>query len=172
MQIGRIVALVGAALGVVGLAMPGATSDGEPLMADLSAALAQQGQEFPDGISTIWGGLATWAQVLVVVALVTVVAVALLPPLKAAPNRYGALTTAVFGVLLLAYAVVKYFEAVDDADTLEEGFAGLAQLGLVPEAFTVSVGVGFFVIFLGTALVAAGGVLEFMGADKGAAEAA
>ena len=162
MHYGRIVALVGVVLGVVGLAMPALTSDGEEAMPAINAA----NPDFPDGIPTIWGGLDTWAQVLVVIVLVVVVGLALWPPMKKPEDRISALATTVLGVVFLAYAVVKYLDTVDDADAVEAGFAQAFQAGAIPAAFTVSVGVGFIVVFIGTGLVAIGGLLGFMASNK------
>ena len=162
MHYGRIAALIGVALGIVGLAMPGLTSDGEEAM----PAINQANPDFPDGIPTIWGGLDGWVQVLVVIVLVVVVALAFRPPLKRPEDRISALTTTVLGVVFLAYAVVKYLDTVDDADAVEAGFAQAFELGLIPAAFTASAGVGFIVVFIGTGLVAIGGLLGFMAATK------
>jgi len=79
-------------------------------------------------------------------------------------DRNSAMTTAVIGVALVAYAIIKYLDAGDKADTLEGGFAQAAGAGTPGvEAWTVSPSVGFFVLMLGTVLVAAAGVLSMMG---------
>ena len=92
----RIWTLIGVVLGVAALFTKGATSDGEELLPALS-----QGGEFPDGISTIWGGLDTWVQVVVVIAIIVVVAFALIPPLNLVETVPYALTTTLIGVALL-----------------------------------------------------------------------
>lgn len=161
MHIGRILALVGVVLGIGGLVMKGATSDAEELLPDLS-----QVAPVPDGISTIWGGLETWAQVVVVIAIIVVIVLAVRPPIKQPEDRISSLGTAVIGVGLLAYAIVKLMEASDDVDALEAGLAALAEAGAIPVAFTVDVGVGFYVLILGTALVAIGGVLGLIGSSS------
>ena len=71
--------------------------------------------------------------------------------------------TIVLGVALMVYAIVKLSEAQDDASALQDAFAQAAAGGAVPQAFTVSTGVGFTVVIIGTALVAIGGVLGLMG---------
>ncbi|MGB5731848.1 MAG: hypothetical protein WBN24_09565, partial [Acidimicrobiia bacterium] len=109
----RIWTLVGVLLGVAALFTKGATSDGEDLLPALS-----EGGEFPDGISTIWGGLDTWVQVVVVIAIIAVVAFALMPPLNLVEKVPYALTTTLIGVALLIYAIIKFMEANDDASTL------------------------------------------------------
>ena len=53
----RLFALVGAGIGVMSLFLEALTTGGEGLLPTLS----QMSDAFPDGIATIWGGLATWA---------------------------------------------------------------------------------------------------------------
>ncbi len=165
MHIGRIVAIVGALIGVVGLFFKGATSDGESLL----PALNQANPAFPDGLPTVWGGLDTLAQVLVVIAIVAVIGLAVRPPIRVAQDRNAALVTSVLGVALMVYAIVKLIEARDDASALQGAFAEAAAGGAVPQAFTVSTGAGFLVVIIGTALVAVGGVLGLMGQSNQAA---
>jgi hypothetical protein len=157
----RIWTLLGVVLGVAALFMKGATTDGEELLPALS-----QGGEFPDGISTIWGGLDPWVQVVVVIAIIAVVAFALMPPLKAVETLPYALITTLIGVALLVYAIVKFVEAGDDASTLEAGFAQAAAAGAIPAAFTVTVGNGFYILMAGTAMVAIGGLVMMIMKDN------
>ena len=164
MHVSRIVAALGVVIGVIGLFMKSLTTDGEGLLGDL----AQANPAFPDGIPTIWGGLDTWAQVVVVIAIVVVVALVLRPPTAAPFDRMGAMVVAVIGLGLTIYAIVKFMEAGDSADTLQAGFAEAAAGGALPEAFSVSTGVGFFVLMAGTVLVLIGGLLAMrgMGGDR------
>jgi hypothetical protein len=161
----RIWTLLGVVLGVAALFMKGATTDGEELLPALS-----QGGDFPDGISTIWGGLDTWVQVVVVIAIIAVVVFALMPPLKMVEKLPYALTTTLIGVALLVYAIVKFVEAGDDASTLEAGFAQAAAAGAIPAAFTVTVGNGFYILMAGTAMVAIGGLVMMIMKDNPAAD--
>ncbi|MCP4307143.1 MAG: hypothetical protein GY788_20190 [bacterium] len=66
------------------------------------------------------------------------------------------------GVALLAYAVIKYLDAGDKADTLAGAFGQAAEGGLIPAAFEVATGIGFFVLIVGTVLVTFGGAMGFM----------
>jgi len=157
----RVWTLFGVVLGVIALFMKGATTDGEELLPALS-----QGGDFPDGISTIWGGLDTWVQVVVVIAILVVVAFALMPSLTAVEKVPYALTTTLIGVALLVYAIVKFVEAGDDASTLEAGFAQAAAAGAIPAAFTVTVGNGFYLLMAGTAMVALGGLVMMIMKDN------
>ena len=165
----RVWTLFGVILGVVALFMKGATTDGEELL----PALAESGAAFPDGIPTIWGGLDTWVQVVVVIAIFAVVALAIMPPIDTPEKKPFALTTTVIGVALLVYAIVKFVEARDDASTLQDGFAEAAAAGAIPAAFTVSAGWGFYLLIAGTAMVAIGGLAMLMGvgSEDDAAEA-
>jgi hypothetical protein len=164
----RIWTLVGVVLGVAALFTKGATTDGEELL----PALNESGAAFPDGISTIWGGLDTWVQVLVGIAIVVVVVFAFMPPLNLVEKVPYALTTTLIGVALLIYAIIKYLEASDDASALQDGFAEAAAGGAIPAAFEVSVGWGFYVLMAGTAMVAIGGLVMLINRDSGTGAAA
>ncbi len=74
-----------------------------------------------------------------------------------AMDRNSSLTVAVIGAALLVYSVVKLFEARDEAANLEAAFAQAAAGGLIPVAFGVATGIGFFILVVGTVLVIAGG---------------
>ncbi len=154
MHTGRLFALAGVVIGIIGLFLKSLSSAGESLL----PALAQANPAFPDGIPTIWGGLDTWAQWVLVVLIVVVVVLALLGVRSAAMDRNSSAVTAVIGVALLAYVIVKYLDALDSADSIQAGMAQAAAGGLIPEAYTVSVGIGFLILAVGTVLVIAGGL--------------
>ncbi|MFC2177160.1 hypothetical protein ACFLRH_01955 [Actinomycetota bacterium] len=159
MHLHRLMALAGAVIGIVGLFFSGLSTDGEGVL----EALSQQSADFPDGIPTIWGGLDGWAQVVLVILIIVTVALAVMPDRLLTYDRTGAGITAVIGVALLAYALVKYLDAGDSADTLEAGFAQAAAAG-VPgvQAWTVSPSIGFFVLMIGTILVLAAGAMSLV----------
>lgn len=161
MHTGRLLALAGVIVGIIGLFLKALTSAGEGLL----PALHQADPSFPDGFPTIWGGLATWAQIVLVVLIVAVVALALLGVRSAAMSRSSSLVTAVIGVALLAYAIVKYLDALDSADAIQAGMAKAAAGGMIPEAYTVSAGIGFLILIVGTVLMIAGG-LSGLRSDK------
>ena len=163
MHLHRLTALAGVVIGVIGLFFGALVTDGGAAL----PALSQQSDSFPDGIPTIWGGLATWAQVVLVILIVIAVMLALRGDRSAAFDRMSGLETAVIGVALLAYALVKWLDASDSADTLEAGFSQAAGLG-VPgvEAWSVSVSIGFFILMLGTILVAIGGVMSLASSEE------
>ena len=154
----RLIALVGVVIGVVGLFMKSLTTDGEALLPDLNAA----SDSFPDGIPTIWGGLDAWAQVVLVILILVVVFLCVRPDMVKGMDRSSSMIVAVIGVALLAYAVVKYLDAGDKADALAGAFGQAAEAGLIPTAFEVSTGIGFFVLIVGTVLVTFGGAMGFM----------
>ena len=164
----RIWTLFGVVLGVAALFTKGATTDAEELL----PALSQADPNFPDGIPTIWGGLDTWVQVVVVIAIIAVVVFAFMPPLTSVEAMPYALATTIIGVALLVYAIIKFLEAGDDAEILQGGLAKAAEAGALPAAFTVSVGAGFYVLMAGTAMVALGGLIMLItrsDADEAAA---
>ena len=159
MHLHRLTALTGVVIGVVGLFFSGLSTEGEAAL----PALSSQSDSFPDGIPTIWGGLDGWAQVLLVILIIAVVAIAFMPERTETYDRNMAMVTSVIGVALLAYAIVKALDASDSADTLQAGFAQAAAAG-VPGvvAWGVSVNVGFFVLMLGTVVVALGGAMSLL----------
>ena len=69
------------------------------------------------------------------------------------------------GVALLAYAVVKFVDAGDKAENLAAAFGQAAGAGAIPEAFSVSRGVGFLVLIVGTVLVTFAGAMGFVGTN-------
>jgi hypothetical protein len=159
MHTGRLFVLAGVIVGIIGLFMKSLRTAGESVLPTLHGA----DPSFPGGIPTIWGGLATWAQIVLVILLVVVVALAFMGTLSKAMGKNASLTTAVIGVALLAYVVFKMFDAFDSADTLEAGFAQAAGGGAIQTAYTVSAGFGFFVLLVGTVLVIAGGLSGMRG---------
>lgn len=150
-------ALTGVLVGIIGLFFSSLKTDGVTLLPALSA----QSDSFPDGIPTVWGGLAGWAQIALIILIIVTVALALMGIRSETYDKTGAGITAVIGLALLAYAFVKYLDAVDSADNLEAGFAQAAAGG-VPgvQAWVVAPNVGFFVLMVGTVLVIAAGGLS------------
>ena len=92
------------------------------------------------------------------IIIIAVVFMALYGARAAAMDRNSSMITAVLGAALLAYAVVKLLEANDEADTLAAGFGQAFAGGMIPEAYSVGAGVGFFILIVGTVLVVAGGL--------------
>ena len=152
----RLFALVGVGIGIMGLFVKSLNTAGEGLLPTLS-----QTGDFPDGIPTIWGGLATWAQVLLIILIVVVVAIALRPPHERPLDRTSGSVVAVIGLAVMGYAVVRWADAADKADVLEAGFLRAAQADVIPAAYSVAPSTGFVVLLVGTALVVFGGVLGF-----------
>lgn len=166
MHFRRVMALAGVVIGIIGLFMKSLITDGESEMESLSAALAQQDIKFPKGIPTIWGGLAGWAQVVVVIAIVAVVFLCFRPDIAKPFNRMDSMIIAVIGVALLAYSVYKFMDAGDTATNLAARFAQMADSGLPTSAHEVSRGIGFFILILGTVLVTAAGALGLASSDE------
>ncbi|MBA2338265.1 MAG: hypothetical protein H0V96_11000 [Acidimicrobiia bacterium] len=155
MHIGRVVALLGVVIGVIGLFLKALTSPGESVL----EALSESVETMPAGLPTIWGGLDTWAQVAVVVAILIVLALVFQPPRDQSFTKAGAGIVTLIGVALTAYAVTKWLEAGDNADALSAGFEQVFDAGGIPEAFDVATGPGFIVLIVGTLLVTIGGLL-------------
>ena len=66
------------------------------------------------------------------------------------------------GFALLVYAIIKWADASDSADTLTNAFGQAAAGGLIPTAFDVNPGPGFIVLTLGTIVVQVGAILALM----------
>ena len=106
------------------------------------------------------------------IASIAVVAFAFVPPLTSVEAMPYALGMTIIGVALLVYAIIKYFEASDDAEILQGGLAKAVEGGMIPAAFTVSVGAGLYALMAGTAMVAIGGLVMLItksDADEAAA---
>lgn len=159
----RLLAIVGVVVGIVGLFLTSLNTDGE----DLLPALNQANPDFPDGIPTIWGGLDAWAQVALVVLILVVLALALRPVIQEVMHRTSGVIVIVIGLALFAYAIVKWLDASDKADSLQEAFAAAAGAGAIPAAFEVSTApLGYLLLLGGTAVVALAGVLAVRSADS------
>ncbi len=159
----RAMALLGATVGVIGLFVKAVSSDAEGLM----PGLAQAVPDFPDGLPTIWGGLDTWAQVVLVVLIAVVVVIALRPPRKDPLDRNSGIALTVIGAALFVYAIVKWLDASDAASNLTDSFAQLAEAGVVPAAFTASANpIGFVLLLAGTLVVAATGIQAMMASQQ------
>jgi len=163
MHYGRIVALVGVVIGAVGLLIKKASSDGEAALAQLSQA--PDSKFPPDLAESTWTALyndTAWAAIVLALAAFVVIIVALAPPLADPMNRLFGLIATVMGVIMLLVGIFATLGAMDDADTLEAGFAQAAAAGVLPVAFAVSIGFGWYLLAIGGAIVGIGGVLSLM----------
>ncbi len=163
MHYGRIVALVGVVVGAAGLFIKKASSEGEGALAQLSQL---PDSPFPSDLventgSALYNDTA-WAAIVFGIAAVIAIVVALMPPLGEPMKRLYGLTATVMGVVMLLIGIFATLGAMDDADTLTAGFAQAAAAGAIPVAFTVSIGFGWYLLALGGAIVAIGGVLSLM----------
>ncbi len=93
------------------------------------------------------------------ILIATVVFISFRPPHEKAPDRTSAGIVAVIGLAVMAYAVVRWADAVDKADALEGAFLQAAQADIIPAAYTVAPSVGFVVLLVGTVLVLFAGVV-------------
>ena len=156
----RLFALVGVGIGIMALFLKALTTAGEGLLPTLSQTGA-----FPDGIPTIWGGLATWAQVLLVIVIIAVIGLALRPRHEDPFDRTSGGIVAVLGITTLGYAVTEWADAFDKADVLEAGFLQMARQGVIDVVYSVAPSTGFVILLVGTALIVFGGVLGFRTGD-------
>ncbi|MGI9643389.1 MAG: hypothetical protein ACR2N9_11490 [Acidimicrobiia bacterium] len=162
MHYGRILALVGVVLAIVGFLMQSASSSAADLMPTLNEAT---GGQIPVGFDNTWTALyndTAWAAVVFGLAMVGAAIVAFIPPLPKPMARIYGLTAAVLGVLMLVIGVFATMGAMDDADTLEAAFNQLFQAGQLPEAFSVDIGFGWYLLPIAGVLVAIGGVVSLI----------
>ena len=167
MAFSRLLALAGVVIGIIGLALKSLSTSGEELLPQLS----QANEAFPDGIPTIWGGLETWAQVVLVILIIVVVVLALRPPLSAPMDTMSASVVSVIGFALMVYAIIKWMDAADKSDNLQAAFGQAFEAGLIPEAFTVNPTAGFLILVIGTVVVIFSGIVAIT-ANQSKAKAA
>jgi len=158
MQYGRITTLVGAVLALIGLGLQSASSDAEPILPDLNAVNPDIPVGFDRVITSMWDDSAAGTAIFLI-ALVAVIVVSLIPDIKDALSRMNALIVTVLGVLMMVVGGIATSRAIDKADTLELGLAGAFEAGLIPQAFTVSTSVGWYLLAIGGVIAAIGGVL-------------
>ncbi|HSJ70146.1 MAG TPA: hypothetical protein VLA29_00685 [Acidimicrobiia bacterium] len=162
MHYGRILAVLGVIVGVVGFILKKASSAGEEFLGPLS----QANPAFPSNLDeNTWSALyndTAAAAVVFAIAMVAVLAAALIPPLNVPMKRLIGLSVAVLGVVMLAVGVFATLGAMDDADALTAAFAQAAAAGAVPEAYTVSIGLGWYLLIAAGALAAIGGVVSLI----------
>jgi len=154
--------LVGAIGAFVGFILKSASSAGEEALTLLSQA---DPASWPTGFSSTWTALyndTAWAAIVFAIALIGSLIVAFMPPLDQPVKRLFGLAAAVLGVLMLVIGIVATLGAADDAEALQNGFAQAAAAGAVPDAFSVSIGFGWYLLILGGVLVAIGGVVSLI----------
>lgn len=161
MHYGRILALVGVVVGAIGFVLTSATSAGDAVL----PALSQADPAFPSGFDNTWTALyndTAWAAIVFALAGLTSLAIAFIPPIDESMKRLYGLTATVLGILMLLIGIFATLGAGDRGDTLQAGFAQAAQAGLIPEAYTVSIGFGWYLWSIAGALVAIGGIVSLI----------
>jgi hypothetical protein len=161
MHYGRITTAVGSVLGIIGLGLVSASSDGEELLPALHAANPAFPEGFDRVFTSLWDESAAGAGIFVI-ALVAVLGLSLIPDIKEALSRMNALVVTVLGVVMLVIGGFATKGALDDADSLEAAFGQAAAGGLIPKAFTVSISWGWYLLALAGVLAAIGGVLQLI----------
>lgn len=159
---GRIIAIVGVVLAAVGLFLKSASSGAEALMGDLNAATDGA---IPAGFDSVWTSIyddKAWAAILLAVVLVGILVFSLMPPIKEPLARSGGLFLTILGVVVIVIGGIATLDALDSASELQDAFAGMATAGQIPEAFTVSIGMGWVLLIVGGGVSAVGGILNVM----------
>ena len=159
-HLSRLMALAGVVIGIIGLFMKALTTsvaDGAP--AEVVGGVDNAAASFP----TIWGGLDTWAQWVLVIFIIVVVVLAVRPVVSAALNRLDSMIVGGIGLVLLVYAIIRWIDAGDKAD----GATALLVSNGIPESlFSVGPGLGFVVLVVGTVLVTFAGATGFVGKSE------
>ncbi len=162
MHYGRILALLGVVIGVIGLFIKKASSEGEAALAQLSQI---PDSPFPADLNeNTWSALkndTAWAAIVFAVLLVVAIVVVFVPPMSQPMSNAIAGVATASGIIMLIIGLVAVNGAKADASTLQDGFAAVAAQGAIPKAFTVSIGYGWFMLALAGLLVAVGGVSSF-----------
>lgn len=139
------------------------------MMGDLNAATEGA---IPAGFDNVWTSIyddKSWAAILLAIVLVLIIVVSVLPPVKDALSRVNGLILTVLGVVALVIGGVATLDAMGSASDLQDAFAGMAAAGQIPEAFTVSIGMGWVLLIVGGGIAAVGGILNVM-ANQGEGE--
>jgi len=162
MHYGRITTVVGSVLAIIGLGLMSASSAAEDLMPSLSEATAGA---VPDGFDRIL--ISMWDDNLAgtsifLLALVAVLGVSLVPDIKEALTRMNGLVVTVLGVVMMIVGIVATVAALGDASDLQDAFGQMAAGGQIPEAYTVSISVGWYLLVIGGVVAAIGGVLALI----------
>ncbi len=162
MHYGRITTVVGSVLAIIGLGLKSASSAAEDLMPSLSEATAGA---VPDGFDRIL--ISMWDDNLAgtsifLLALVAVLGVSLVPDIKEALTRMNGLVVTVLGVVMMIVGIVATVAALGDASDLQDAFGQMAAGGQIPEAYTVSISVGWYLLVIGGVVAAIGGVLALI----------
>jgi hypothetical protein len=163
MHYGRILALVGVLIGAVGLFLKKASSEGEAALAQLSQA---PDSPFPPDLNeNTWSALkndTAWAAIVFAILLVVALVVVFVPPMNQPMSKAVAGIATAAGVIMLLVGIFATLGAQDDASTLQDGFAQAAAAGALPKAFTVSIGLGWYMLAVAGLLVAIGGIASLM----------
>ncbi len=124
----RIMALVGAVIGIIGLFMKALSTAGAEYLPKIAEGARAMGsdKEIPESIPTIWQGLDSFEKPMVVIAIVITVVLAVIGARKAIMNMASSIVVLVLGVGLFIYALLKWLDTADKAgnDLL---FAGLGD---------------------------------------------
>jgi hypothetical protein len=164
---GRIVAIVGVIVSAVGLFLKSASSGAEALMEQLNAA----NDAIPAGFDNVWTAIyddKSWAAILLAAVLVVIVIWSFLPPIAAALSRIGGMGVTVLGVIVIVIGGIATLDAMNQASDLQDAFAMMFAGGLIPEAYSVSIGLGWVLLIVGGGVAAVGGVLSLMANQGGA----
>ena len=162
MHYGRILILIGAVGAVIGFLLTSASSAGEEALVLLNQA---DPASWPSGFSSTWTALyidTAWAAIVYAIGLVGALIIAFMPPLDQAVKRLYGLAAAVLGIVMLVIGVVATLGAGDDAEALQNGFAQAAAAQAIPDAYTVSIGFGWYLLVLSALLIAIGGVVSLI----------
>jgi hypothetical protein len=161
MHYGRITTVVGSVLAIIGLGLKSASSAAEDLMPQLNQLTDKVPSEFDRILIAMWDDNLAGTSIFLI-ALVVVLGVSLIPDIKEALSRMNGLVVTVLGVVMMIAGIIATVGASDKASNLEAGFGDLVAAGAIPEAFTVSISVGWYLLIIGGVVAAIGGVLALI----------
>jgi len=158
---GRIIAIVGSVLAVVGFTPKSATSTAEYIFRGLTSINPGFPERFDSVFVSLWSESAPAAGILVL-SLVAVLGLSLTPKVKSALSRRRSLIVTVLGVVMLVIGGIATKGASEKMDTLEAGFASVAAIGLINEGHTATISWGWYLLMCAGALVVIGGVVQLL----------
>lgn len=179
----RIVALVGVAIAAIGLFLQSASSGAEAEVPGgggatfMDATSAATQGAVPDSFDSVWVAIydeVAAGGIILILALLVVVALAFVPPIKEALGRMYGFVLVIVGVIAIVIAGIATNTAMNDATDLQNAYAQMAAQGALPAAFGVSISIGWVLLLVGAGVAAIAGLLALMAnpdtEDAGVAE--
>lgn len=159
MHYGRVIAVIGSVLAIIGFGLKSASSTAEYIFRGLRSVNPAFPAEFDRVVVSLWNESAPGAGIFVIV-LVAVLGLSLSPTIKNALSRKKSRIVTVLGVVMMAIGGIATRGAMEKMESLEAGFARVAAAGIINEGHTATISWGWYLLVLAGLLVAVGGILQ------------